>query len=153
MNAPKKVASDVLRWTLILQSPGGSELFHDSLLFLGKFLRRLDANFDDEVTVLISFLDSLPAYSESFSRRRARRNSNYNFLAIESIHADFRSKRRLHYVQLKSSDHIEPFTLIELVGENIERDEQIAWRSIRRSFSARSLQQYLRAAVDTWRNG
>src|SRR5678816_787400 len=135
-NAPKKVARNDLTRTLILHSPSGRELFHYPLLFFRQFLRRFDLHFDNQVSVIGAFLNSLPAHPETFPGGSAGRNSYHDFLSIESINTDLGAKCRLRDVERQRRDHIEPFALIELVGHDVERNEQVTRRSVRRAFTA-----------------
>jgi hypothetical protein len=102
--------------------------------------------------VLIAFLHPLPAHTETFSRRSSRRNLHENLFSVERLNRDPRPKRCLRNVDRNTRDDVESIALVELVWKNVERDEEITRRTVRRAFSTLPFQADLGSGVDSRRN-
>src|SRR6476469_8454923 len=109
-------------YSLILQPARFRELTHHALLLLGKLFRGFDSDLDDQIALLVCFLNSLASDAKTFARRGARRNLDQNFFPVESLDADLRAKRRLRNVDRNCRDNIQSIALIKLVRLDIERD-------------------------------
>src|SRR3982750_3910739 len=91
----------------VLQSPRRRELLYHSLLLFGQLVGNLNGDLDDQVSLLLALLDSLPAHPKTLARRGARRNPERALFAVERADADLGTKRRLGDVERHRCDDVE----------------------------------------------